>query len=72
MFPVSNSSQTIIDCFLQHENWHKKYSQGQSVQSIFKENVENRTQNEKLCTGKLVVATGVTILEMLQTCRHSL
>ncbi|MFV8270691.1 NAD(P)/FAD-dependent oxidoreductase [Flavobacterium sp. GT2N3] len=75
MFPVSNSSQTIIDCFL---NATKKLGiavlTGQSVQSIFKkDNVwKVETQSEHYLAEKLVLATGSNpkVWEMLQTFGH--
>ncbi|MEM8520507.1 NAD(P)/FAD-dependent oxidoreductase [Flavobacterium sp. PL12] len=76
MFPVSNSSQTIIDCFLQAT--HKlgiAVLTGQSVQSIFKQEtlwkIETQTQN--YITEKLILATGSNpkIWEMLQNYGHA-
>jgi predicted Rossmann fold flavoprotein len=72
MFPVSNSSQTIIDCFLESA---KKLGitilTGQSVQSIFKkENLwKIETPTENYIVEKLILATGSNpkIWEMLQT-----
>ncbi|MEO0038136.1 MAG: hypothetical protein RIQ59_1347 [Bacteroidota bacterium] len=61
MFPVSNSSQTIIDCFTQAT---KKLGidilTGQSVQSIFKatEYWKVETNQETFSCQKLVMATG--------------
>jgi len=77
MFPVSNSSQTIIDCFLEATGkLGIKVLTGQSVQSIF--NAENHwkidTQDENYATEKLVLATGSNpkIWEMLQTQGHAI
>lgn len=77
MFPVSNSSQTIIDCFLEATGkLGIKVLTGQSVQSIFK--AENYwkidTQDENYATEKLVLATGSNpkIWEMLQTQGHAI
>lgn len=77
MFPVSNSSQTIIDCFLEASGkLGIKVLMGQSVQSIFK--AENHwkidTQDENYATEKLVLATGSNpkIWEMLQTQGHAI
>lgn len=76
MFPVSNSSQTIIDCFL---NATQKLGiavlTGQSVQSIFKTEVSGEnfwkieTQSENYICEKLILATGSNpkIWELLQT-----
>jgi predicted Rossmann fold flavoprotein len=77
MFPVSNSSQTIIDCFI--ETSHQlgiEIRTGQSVQSIFKK--ENywkiETQNENYIAEKLILATGSNpkIWEMLHTFGHAI
>lgn len=77
MFPVSNSSQTIIDCFLKAtQKLGITVLTGQSVQSIFKK--ENfwkiETQNESFITEKLILATGSNpkIWEMLQTFGHAI
>jgi predicted Rossmann fold flavoprotein len=77
MFPVSNSSQTIINCFLQATTkLGIKVLTGQSVQSIFKkENVwKIETQNENYITEKLILATGSNpkIWEMLQSHGHAI
>lgn len=77
MFPVSNSSQTIIDCFLKAtEKLGIKVLTGQSVQSIFKK--ENywkiETQSDNFAAEKLVMATGSNpkIWEMLQQQGHAI
>ncbi len=75
MFPLSNSSQTIIDCFL---NATQKLGisvlTGQSVQSIYKKDNcwKIETQNEHYLTEKLVLATGSNpkMWELLQTFGH--
>jgi predicted Rossmann fold flavoprotein len=77
MFPVSNSSQTIIECFLQAtQKLGIEVLTGQSVQSIFKkENVwKIETQNENYIAEKLILATGSNpkIWEMLQTFGHAI
>ena len=77
MFPVSDSSQTIIDCFL---NATKKMGiavlTSQSVQSIFKSDDywKIATQSETFVAEKLILATGSNpkIWEMLQTFDHSI
>ncbi|KIA99070.1 flavoprotein [Flavobacterium sp. KMS] len=76
MFPVSNSSQTIIDCFLKATaKLGITVLTGQSVQSIFKK--ENfwkvETQNQNYIAEKLILATGSNpkIWEMLQTFGHA-
>ena len=76
MFPVSNSSQTIIDCFLKAtQKLGIAVLTGQSVQSIFKKDTlwKIETQNEHYLTEKLVLATGSNpkIWEMLQTFGHA-
>ncbi|KFF16272.1 BaiN/RdsA family NAD(P)/FAD-dependent oxidoreductase [Flavobacterium hydatis] len=77
MFPVSNSSQTIIDCFLKTTaKLGITILTSQSVQSIFKK--ENfwkvETQNQNYIAEKLVLATGSNpkIWEMLQTFGHAI
>lgn len=85
LFPVSNSSQTIIDCFLQAtQKLGIKVISGQSVQSIF--NPESRsvgtgenvwkieTQNEQYLCERLILATGSNpkIWEMLQNFGHAI
>ena len=76
MFPVSNSSQTIIDCFLKAtQKLGIAVLTGQSVRSIFKKDKvwKIETQNEHYLTEKLVLATGSNpkIWEMLQTFGHA-
>lgn len=75
MFPVSNSSQTIIDCFLETVNkLGISVLTGQNVQSIFKKDSfwKIETQNENYIAQKLILATGSNpkIWEMLQTFGH--
>lgn len=77
MFPVSNSSQTIIDCFLKAtQKLGISILTGQSVQSIFqKDNFwKIETQSETYLTEKLILATGSNpkIWEMLQTFGHAI
>lgn len=77
MFPVSNSSQTIIDCFLQAtQKLGIAVLTGQSVQSIFiKDNLwKVETQTENYIAEKLILATGSNpkIWEMLQTFGHAI
>ena len=80
MFPVSNSSQTIIDCFLEAtRKLGIEVLTGQSVQSIFNPEISGEnlwkieTQNENYLTEKLILATGSNpkIWEMLQTFGHA-
>jgi len=77
MFPVTDSSQTIIDCFLNAtKNLGIDVLTGQSVQSIFKgDNYwKVETNHESFKTDKLVIATGSNpkIWEMLQGFNHSI
>ena len=77
MFPVSNSSQTIIDCFLKAtQKLGIAVLTGQSVQSIFKKENEWKieTQTENYLAEKLILATGSNpkVWEMLQTFGHAL
>lgn len=77
MFPVSNSSQTIIDCFLvATQKLGITVLTSQSVQSIFKKDNfwKIETQNENYITEKLILATGSNpkIWEMLQTFGHAI
>jgi predicted Rossmann fold flavoprotein len=77
MFPVSNSSQTIIDCFLKAtQQLGIKVLTGQSVQSIFKKDNYWKidTQNQKYQAEKLILATGSNpkIWEMLQEFDHAI
>lgn len=76
MFPVSNSSQTIIDCFI-----HATKKLGitvltnQSVQSIFKKDAlwKVETQSKTYLSEKLILATGSNpkVWEMLQNFGHA-
>ena len=81
MFPVSNSSQTIIDCFIQAtQKLGIKVLTGQSVQSIFNSEISgNRfwkieTQSESYLAQKLILATGSNpkIWELLQNFGHAI
>ena len=77
MFPVSNSSQTIIDCFIKAtQKLGIVVLTGQSVQSIFKKDNfwKVETQNENYIAEKLVLATGSNpkIWEMLQQQGHAI
>ncbi|MFE3847271.1 NAD(P)/FAD-dependent oxidoreductase [Flavobacterium sp. LB3P45] len=76
MFPVSNSSQTIIDCFLKAtQKLGIAVLTGQSVQSIFKKEHEWKieTQTENYLAEKLILATGSNpkVWEMLQSFGHA-
>ncbi|PJJ10535.1 hypothetical protein CLU83_3976 [Flavobacterium sp. 1] len=77
MFPVSNSSQTIIDCFVKAtQKLGISVLTGQSVQSIFKKDNfwKVETQHENYIAEKLVLATGSNpkIWEMLQQKGHAI
>lgn len=77
MFPVTDSSQTIIDCFLAAA---KKFSiqilTGQSIQSLYHAvtHWKIETQNETYLAEKLVMATGSNpkMWEMLQELGHTI
>lgn len=76
MFPVSNSSQTIIDCFWElTRKLGIAVLTGQSVQSIFKkDNIwKIDTQSENYLCEKLILATGSNpkIWELLQSFGHA-
>lgn len=60
MFPVSNSSQTIIDCFLQEaRKHHVEVLYNQSVRAITQKNIwQVETNQGNFSTKKLVVTTG--------------
>jgi predicted Rossmann fold flavoprotein len=77
MFPVSNTSQTIIDCFINASHQLGiKIVTGQSVQSIFK--AENcwkiETQSESYLVEKLILATGSNpkMWDLLHTFGHAI
>ncbi|HEY0045886.1 MAG TPA: NAD(P)/FAD-dependent oxidoreductase [Flavobacterium sp.] len=77
MFPVTDSSQTIIDCFIKTaQKLNVEVLTGQSVQSIFKSGdfwkLDTQSQNYS-CT-KLVLATGsnTKIWDMLHESGHAI
>ncbi|WP_338356502.1 NAD(P)/FAD-dependent oxidoreductase [Yeosuana marina] len=77
MFPVSNSSQTIINCFLQETKKHKvDIYYNYSVTSFKTDNEfwEIETSKENFITEKLVVATGsnTKIWKLLEHLGHSI
>ncbi|MBF0693858.1 MAG: NAD(P)/FAD-dependent oxidoreductase [Flavobacterium sp.] len=77
MFPVTDSSQTIIDCFTETaKKLGVEVLTGKSVQTIFRsEDVwKIDTQNESYSSSKLVMATGSStkIWEMLQEKGHAI
>jgi predicted Rossmann fold flavoprotein len=76
MFPVSNSSQTIIDCFqVATKKLGIAVLTNQSVQSIFKKDTlwKVETQSETYLSEKLILATGSNpkVWEMLQNFGHA-
>ena len=77
MFPISDSSQTIIDCFLSEVKRLKiDVLTGQSVQSIFQGNDywKVETNHETFSCQKLIMTTGSNpkIWEMLSEIGHSI
>jgi predicted Rossmann fold flavoprotein len=75
MFPVSNSSQTIIDCFLTAtKKLGIEVLTGQSVQSIFKKDDywKVETNHETFVCKNLIMTTGSNpkIWELLQNLGH--
>ncbi|MGG7036692.1 MAG: NAD(P)/FAD-dependent oxidoreductase [Flavobacterium sp.] len=77
MFPVSDSSQTIIDCFLSAAQKLKiDVLTGQSVQSLFQGNDywKVETNHETYLCQKLILTTGSNpkIWEILQNLGHSI
>ena len=77
MFPISNSSQTIIDCFMDAtKKMGISVLTNQSVQSIFKKDSHWKveTQSETYLSEKLILATGSNpkIWEMLQNFGHAI
>lgn len=77
MFPVSDSSQTIIDCFLSLAKKHKiEILTGQSVQSIFKTETlwKIDTNHAQFSCVKLIMTTGSNpkMWEVLKGLGHSI
>ncbi len=77
MFPITDSSQTIIDCFLENAQKLKiDVLTSQSVQSVFKsENTwKVETQNEKYSCENLIFTTGSNpkIWELLENLGHKI
>ena len=77
MFPITNSSQTIIDCFLNEAKKHKvEVLYNHSVKSIKKE--ENKwileTSQGDFSTKKLLIATGSNpkIWNLLENLGHTI
>jgi len=77
MFPVSNSSQTIIDCFIESTNkLGIQVLTGQSVQSLFQteEFWKVETNKDTFACQKLIIAAGSNpkVWEMLTGLGHSI
>lgn len=77
MFPVSDSSQTIIDCFLNEIQKHKiEVLTGQSVQAIFRTESAWKidTNQQSFKCQKIVMTTGSNpkIWEMLENLGHTI
>ncbi|MGJ8590980.1 MAG: NAD(P)/FAD-dependent oxidoreductase [Aquaticitalea sp.] len=77
MFPTTDSSQTIIDCFLSEAKKHKvEICYNHSVKTIQKENTlwHLETSESKFSTEKLVIATGSNpkIWQLLDTLGHTI
>ncbi|MBY0486935.1 MAG: NAD(P)/FAD-dependent oxidoreductase [Flavobacteriaceae bacterium] len=77
MFPVSNSSQTIVDCFITAtQKLGIDILTGQSVQSIFKASTywKVETSQETFSCQKLIMTSGSNpkIWEMLQEIGHTI
>lgn len=77
MFPVSNTSQTIIDCFLHYaQKLRIQILTQQSVQNIQKTETEWQlsTPNQKFNCEKLVITTGSNpkMWEMMQSLGHKI
>jgi predicted Rossmann fold flavoprotein len=81
MFPVTDSSQTIIDCFMNAASKAGiKIITGQSVQSLYHSESSQEefwkidTQNDKFTATKLVLTTGSNpkMWDMIATLGHSI
>ncbi|MFL9845376.1 BaiN/RdsA family NAD(P)/FAD-dependent oxidoreductase [Flavobacterium rhizosphaerae] len=77
MFPVTDSSQTIIDCFLEAAHKLKiDILTGQSIQSLYDAETHWKieTTKETFLTGSLVMATGSNpkMWDVLQALGHSI
>ena len=77
MFPTTDNSETIIECFLKEVQKHKiSVLTSQSVQSIFKSDEfwKLETQNEQFSCEKLVITTGSNpkMWDLLQNLGHSI
>ncbi|GAB5565520.1 MAG: NAD(P)/FAD-dependent oxidoreductase [Winogradskyella sp.] len=76
MFPISNSSQTIIDCFLyEAKKYNVEVLYNHSVKSIVENNgFKLNTSQDSFTCDKLVVATGSNskIWNLLETLGHKI
>jgi len=77
MFPISDSSQTIIDCFLSEtKKLGIQILTGESIQSLYKSDLHWKitTQNDTFLADKLVMATGSNpkMWDMLQEMGHTI
>ncbi|KGO91514.1 BaiN/RdsA family NAD(P)/FAD-dependent oxidoreductase [Flavobacterium subsaxonicum] len=77
MFPVTDSSQTIIDCFLSATKKHGiQILTGESIQAIYRADTHWKitTLNDTFLADKLVMATGSNpkMWEMLQELGHTI
>lgn len=77
MFPITDSSQTIIDCFLNTAKKHKiEILTGQSVQSVFRsdETWKVETSQQTFRCNNLVMTTGSNpkIWEILEKLGHTI
>ncbi len=77
MFPTTDSSQTIIDCFVENANKLKiDVLTSQSVQTVFKsdDHWKTETQNEKYTSDNLIFTTGSNpkIWELLEELGHKI
>lgn len=77
MFPTTDSSQTIIDCFLEAtQQLGIQILTGQSIQSVFKSEKGWKidTQNDNYRCDKLIMATGSNpkIWDLLESLGHSI
>ena len=77
MFPVTNSSQTIIDCFLQEaKKFNIQILLGESIQSLYRaeDHWKVETNKETFLTENIVMATGSNpkMWDMLQGLGHTI
>jgi predicted Rossmann fold flavoprotein len=77
MFPVTNSSQTIIDCFLQEaKKFNIQILLGESIQSLYRteDHWKVETNKEIFLAGQIVMATGSNpkIWDMLHGLGHTI